>query len=153
MNYFVDLMEGFGSCAEKVLEFIRAENLKTEVRNVILFVGPRSKVHDDLRWMIRDHAPELTALVAVKDEDVAWRAGAMLRQLAGLVWPCPIPKLHALPDAEPKKEVCWSCGELLDVGEGIRIAVARARVRKILPCRSGYNVRQRVQRWRRAITV
>jgi hypothetical protein len=130
MNYFVDPMEGFGRCAEKVLEFIKAENLKTEVRNGILFVGPRSKVHDDLRWMIRDHAPELTALVAVKDEDVAWRAGAMLRQLTGLVWPCPVPTLHALPDAEPMKEDCGSCGELLDVGEGNSLicgACARAK--------------------------
>lgn len=118
MNYFVDPTEGFGRCAEKVLEFIRAENLRTEIRNGILFVGPRSKVHDDLRWLITDHAPELTALVAVEDAEVAWRAGAMLRQLTSLSWPCPIPTLHVKPDAEPNKEGCGSCGELLDVGEG-----------------------------------
>lgn len=133
MNYYVDPMEGFHTGAEKILEFIRAENLKSEIRNGILFVGPRSKVHDDLRWMITDHAPELTALVAVEDVDVAWRAGAMLRQLTGLSWPCAVPLLlawHTLEQYGPAD--CSSCGELRDTVNGdTQICGACARAKDV----------------------
>jgi hypothetical protein len=134
MNYFVDPMEGFHTGAEKVLEFIRAENLRTEIKNGILYVGPRSKVHDDLRWLIRDHAPELMALVAVEDEDVAWRAGAMLRQLTGLVWPCPVPLLVAWPTLEEYGPAdCSSCGELLNTVKGdTQICGACARAKDVV---------------------
>ena len=118
MTPFINPDESFHTGAAKILEFIRAEGLKAEVKNGLLYVGPRAQISDDLRWLLTDYRPELTALVACQDEDVSWRAGSMLRQLARLNWPCPIPFLVALPGCEPKQEDCHSCGELLDVGEG-----------------------------------
>lgn len=118
MTPYVEYFEGFHAGAAKVLEHIRAEGLKAEVKNGVLYIGPRSRIDDDLRLLILDHKPELTALVAVEDIKVAWRAGAMLRQLKDCSWPCSIPTLFALPAAQPSKEDCKSCGELLDVGEG-----------------------------------
>ncbi|HEX5736843.1 MAG TPA: hypothetical protein VF131_28695 [Blastocatellia bacterium] len=134
MNHFVEPMEGFHAGAVKILGFIKAANLRTEIKNGILFVGPRSKVHDDLRWLIRDHAPELTALVAVEDEDVAWRAGAMLRRLTGLVWPCPVPLLLAMPDIELYGPAnCSSCGEIRDTVKGdTQICGACARAKDVV---------------------
>jgi hypothetical protein len=118
MTFFVEPFEGFFSGAVRILEHIKAERMKTEIRNGVLFVGPKEKIDDELRWLITDHAPELTGLIAVEDEDVAWRVGSMLRQLAPLAWPCTIPTLFALQNAEPHKKDCTSCGEMKAVGEG-----------------------------------
>ena len=118
MTPYIEPFEGFHAGAAKIVEHLRAEGFKTEVKNGVLYIGPRARIDDELRVLIVDYKPELTALVAVEDVEVAWRAGAMLRQLKDRTWPCLVPTLFAMPAAEPNKEDCKSCGELLDVGEG-----------------------------------
>jgi len=115
-----DSLEKFRAGACRLLALIRAEDLTIELRKGTVCVGPRERVDDDMKWLINTTRLDLTALVAAGDEDVAWRASLMLRQLilSGLRWPCQVPSLIALPGARPNPEDCRSCAELLDVGEG-----------------------------------
>ena len=45
--------------------------MKTDIRNGVLFIGPTSRISEDLRGHIRDYLPELLGLVAIEDVDVA----------------------------------------------------------------------------------
>ena len=103
----------------EILDEIKERGLTALIRGGVLFVGPGDRVSDALRDALKSNRAGLLAHFACGgDESVEWRAAEMLAQLLPLSWPCPVPTLHAKPDAEPKKEDCWSCGELLDVGEG-----------------------------------
>jgi hypothetical protein len=102
----------------EVVNGLLARGLKIEVKSGMLMVGPRDLMSDETRAIVREYTPGLLAFMAVDGEDVQWRLAAMLAQLLPLSWPCAVPTLCAAPDAQPNKEDCRSCGELLDVGEG-----------------------------------
>lgn len=103
----------------EVLNEIGERGLRAVIRGGVLFVGPGDRIGDELRDALKDNSAALLAHFACGgDESVEWRTAEMLAQLLPLSWPCPVPMLHARPEAESNKEECWSCGELLDVGEG-----------------------------------
>jgi hypothetical protein len=103
----------------EILNEIKKRGLRAVIRGGVLFIGPGDKVGDELRGELKSNMASLLAHFACGgNASVEWRTAEMLTQLLPLSWPCPIPTLHAKPDAEPNKEGCKSCGELLDTGEG-----------------------------------
>src|ERR1044072_3960580 len=103
----------------EILDEIQERGLRAVIRDDVLFVGPGERVSDELRDALkRNMAGLLADYASADDESVQWRVAAMLEQLLPLSWPCPVPCLFARREAEPGKQDCKSCGELLDVGEG-----------------------------------
>jgi hypothetical protein len=104
--------------AWEVVNGLLARGLKIEVKSGMLMVGPRDLISDETRAIVREYTPGLLAFMAVGDEDVQWRVAAMLAQLLPLSWPCSVAVLCAVPEAEPTKQDCASCGEMNANGEG-----------------------------------
>jgi hypothetical protein len=102
----------------EVVNGLLARGLKIEIKGGMLMVGPRDLMSNETRAIVREYTPGLLAFMVVGDEGVQWRVAAMLAQLLPLSWPCAVPTLFAMPNAQPNKEGCMSCGELRDVGEG-----------------------------------
>jgi hypothetical protein len=114
----------------EVVNGLLARGLKIDVVNGVLKVGPRELISDETAAVIRAHTAGLLAFMAggCADDEIQWRLTAMLEQLLPLAWPCAIPTLCARPHANTNKEDCWSCAELLDVGETLICgACARAK--------------------------
>jgi hypothetical protein len=102
----------------EVVNGLMRRGLKIEVKSGMLMIGPRDLMSDETRAIVREYTPGLLAFMAVGDEGVQWRVAAMLAQLLPLSWPCTIPTLCAVPDIQPSKEGCASCGEIRSTGEG-----------------------------------
>ena len=103
----------------EILNELQGRGLRAVIRNGVLFVGPGDRMNDELREAVKDNMADLLAhFAAGNDHEVSWRITAMLAQLLPLFWPCAIPILFALPNCEPNKEDCKSCGELRAIGEG-----------------------------------
>jgi len=103
----------------ETLNEIQECGLRAVIRDGVLFVGPGERVSDELRDALKRNMAGLLAYYAsADDESVQWRVAAMLEQLLPLSWPCPVPCSFARREAEPGKQDCKSCSELLDVGEG-----------------------------------
>jgi hypothetical protein len=104
----------------EVVNGLLARGLKIEVVSGVLRVGPRELMTEETAAVIRAHRAGLLVFVmgGAIDDEIQWRLTAMLEQLLPLSWPCAIPTLYAMRNAQANKEDCGSCGELLDVGEG-----------------------------------
>ena len=105
--------------AAEILRGLRARGLRTELKEGILFVGPRSLLDDELREMITARRAELIAHLASDDEAVRWRLAVMIDQLFRVEQPGPVPVLVASAAVESSSEgTCFSCGELLGADAG-----------------------------------
>ena len=115
----------------ELLTAITGQGGRAELREGVLWVGPRSVMTNDPRAVVIQYRAELMAHLSSDDEDVRWRLANMLQQLLPLAWPCPVPLLVAVPDMESYGPAdCDSCGELRDsvAGEGYLCgACARAK--------------------------
>ena len=103
----------------EILDEFQARGLRATVRAGVLMIGPGNLMSDALREAVKENMADLLAHYSVSgDEQIRWRVARMLEQLLVLSWPCPVPCLFARREAEPGKQDCKSCGELLDAGKG-----------------------------------
>jgi hypothetical protein len=103
--------------AQAALEQFTRRGLRVEIRQGVFYIGPGRLLDDELREMVKENMAGLVAILAADTADLQWRVATMIEKLLPLEWPCPVPVLH-VKDFEPGRNLCASCGELLDVGEG-----------------------------------
>jgi hypothetical protein len=102
--------------AAKLIEELGSRGVMVEAAGDRLRVdAPKGAVTPELREALAEHKTEVIALITIKEEEIAWRVGAMLEQIPASG---PFPFLVARKDFDCAPNCCHSCGNSLDDDQG-----------------------------------